>query len=189
MWKLRTLLFGAVFGLSSLASAEPQALSPTTGTAAFVALAKVSLCAELAVLDGGPLTLALLQAIGRGVSLRLVLDPSERSVRDQGRALQAAALSSSATAQALQLRWRKGAGRAQRRVLLDGTQLLRWQAGQDAQRDDGASATFAHRFEQQWQAGSESLPEGLTLEDDLKALPDPREQAPRISRRREASGE
>ena len=99
------------------------------------------------------------------------------------------ALSASSTAQALQLRWRRGAGRARRRILGDGARLLRWQVGQEPQRDDVGAGAFAHRFEQRWPLGSEALPEGLTLEDDLKALPDPREQAPRISRRREARGE
>ncbi len=187
MWKLRGALLGLLLGSAGLVSAA--GLTPTAGASDFVAATKLSLCAELAVLDGGPLTRSLTQALERGVILRLVLDPTERGVRDQGRALLAAARSNSATAQALQLRWLKGAGRAERRLLGDGQQLLRWKAGQEPRRDDGAVATFLHRFEHRWPEASTELPEGLTLDDDLKALPDPREQDPRISRRREASGE
>lgn len=189
MWKLKAALFvGSILTPWTLA-AEPAPLPVTASTAAFVEQAKVSVCAELALLDGGPLTQALSQALKKGVSLRLVLDPTERSARDQGRALQASAAASTATAQGLQLRWLKGAGRSERRLLADGTGLLRWKAGQAPLRDDKGATAFVHRFEHRWPLGSESLPEGLTLEDDLKALPDPREQAPRISRRREANGE
>lgn len=201
MWKLKAsaLLFLLAVDGSAQGTVEAQVLSPTpsagsgqalvSNAATFVSQAKLSVCAEIAILDGGPLTQALAATVARGVPLSLVLDPSDRGTRDQGRKLLATAQAASPTAQPLQLRWFKGAGRSQRRVLVDGKKLLRWQAGQDPQADDAGAAAFAHRFEKRWPLASDGLPEGLTLEDDLRALPDPREQDPRISRRREAAGE
>jgi hypothetical protein len=162
----------------------------SASAADFAATAKLSLCAELSVLDGGPLSQALAQAASRGLRLRIVLDPADRGTREQGRALQRAfeALSPSATV-APELRWRRGAGRLRRRLLADGVRLLRWAQGQEPQRDDADAAAFEQRFEQRWLLGAKALPEGQALEDDLKALPDPRESDPRIIRRHEAAGE
>lgn len=191
MWKLKSSALLVLLAANGSAQGLVAAggLSPVASAAGFVAQAKVSVCAELAILDGGPLTQALAAALGRGVALRVVLDPGDRGTRDQGRKLQASAQAGSPTAKPLLLRWLKGAGRGQRRLLVDGALLLRWQAGQEAALDTQGVTAFAHRFEKRWPLASDSLPEGLTLEDDLKALPDPREQDPRISRRREAAGE
>jgi hypothetical protein len=162
---------------------------PGSMAADMVSAARVSVCAELKVLDGGPLSHALGSAAARGVRLRLILDPAERSTRVQGRALLAGFQSVSLSASPLQLRWLRGAGSGQRRVLADQSRLLRWRVGQTPQRLDAQAVSEAGRFERRWALAMPVLPELQTLDDDLKALPDPRENDPRIVQRREASGE
>jgi hypothetical protein len=188
---------GALAAILWLAGAAHAAVTSTAAAgdgpgslaADLVSAAQVSICAELKVLDGGPLSHALASAPARGVRLRLILDPAERSTRFQGRALLAGFQSLSPSVGALQLRWLRGAGRGQRRVLADQSRLLRWRVGQTPQRLDTQAASEAGRFERRWALASPVLSELQTLDDDLKALPDPRENDPRIVRRREASGE
>jgi hypothetical protein len=123
-----------------------QAAGRGVPTAAdFVSAAKVSVCAELGILDGGPLSQALSQAAARGVHLRLLLDPADLGTRQEGRALQRSFQSLSPGAEArVELRWRAAAGSPQRRLLADGAQLMRWLPGGLVQRDDGAAAGFSH---------------------------------------------
>lgn len=187
-WKLK-----AALGLAlALASGRAFAgAAPLTQTAAdFVAAAKTGLSAEIAVLDGGDLTHALKLASRRGVALRLVLDPSERRTRSEGRGLLDAfqSLSPVPTAK-LELRWAKGAGRGQRRMLADKARLLAWRSGETPRREDAQASAFSHRFEGRWIKADAALSEALALDDDLQALPDPRESEPHIKKRREGSGE
>lgn len=160
--------------------AGPQPLTP----AAFIASAAKSVDAELALLDGGPLSAALLDAARNGRSLRLLLDPSQLSTRLQGVALQNA----SPTAQ---VRWKPRAGKKQRRLIADGTGLLTWGPAQANRVDGGVEALqqAGQRFERLWGQAAQQLPEGQRLDDALQALPDPRENAPHFIRRREATGE
>ena len=178
MWKLKEFLLVGVliYGGQARAADTPVAVS-------FVAAAVSNISAELAVLDGGPLTQALVQASTRNLRLRLVLDPTERLTRMQGRAL-----AQSATA-SLELRWARGAGRSQRRILADDKKLLRWTLAQEPLRDDLGAKVFKHRFEIRWAQALTSLPQTQILDDDLKALPDPRDHDPRIVRRKVAAGE
>ena len=187
-WKLKALLGLALAIASGRAAAEPLPLSQTA--ADLVAKAKVEVCGELAVLDGGDLTQALKLASQHGVALRLVLDPSERRTRTEGRGLLDAfqRLSPVPTVK-LELRWAKGAGRGKRRLLADRRSLLAWRAGETPQREDAQAAAFSHRFEGRWIKADAALSEALALEDDLQALPDPRESEPHIKKRREGSGE
>jgi hypothetical protein len=153
-----------------------------------VAGARRSVSAELALLDGGALTQALSQAAHTGLSVRLLLDPRERATRLQGRALNEAFRSLSPGVQStLDLRWASGAGRPQRRILIDDEELLRWGQGQVPQRDDAGAAAFEHRFESRWAQALTGLAEAQALEDDLRSLPDPREKEPRIARRKDAT--
>jgi hypothetical protein len=176
------------------AAASPSAGTPTAqaggiSAAAFVAGAQASLCAELARLDGGDLTQALSQAAGTHGQLRIILDLSEQTTRLQGRALSLAFQASSPTVQAaLELRWTSGAGRPQRRILADETRLLLWTQGQAPLRDDQGAAAFRQGFESRWARALTVLPEAQALEDDLKALPDPRDKDPHIARRKNAAG-
>jgi hypothetical protein len=178
-----------------VAPGSPQALSPGSSSgessAAFAASAKNSLDAELALLDGGPLTQSLSQTAKRGVALRVILDPAERSSREEGRALQAAFQPlSPGTRGPLELRWRPFSGRPERRLLADAQRLARWEAGGSLRRDDPQAAGYGRLFEGRWAQALSSLPEALNLEDQLKALPDPRDKDPHLSRRKDAaSGE
>ena len=158
--------------------------------AVFIAAAKLTVCAELGVLDGGPLSQALSQAAAKGVHLRLLLDPTERSTRLEGRALALPpqGLSPSA-AVTVELRWAPSAGARQRDLLRDASALMRWTPGQAPWQDDKAAAAYGQDFERRWSRAAAALPEAQALEDDLKALPDPRVNDPRIIRRRDASGE
>ena len=186
---LLTANASAAASLTSTAAPGPTPDGPGAQAADLVSAAKLSVCAELKVLDGGPLSQALSAAAARGVHLRLILDPAQRSTRSQGRALVAAFQGLSPAAAVLQCRWLAGAGRFQRRVLGDQAHLLRWRRGQAPQQNDALALAEAGRFERRWAQASPSLPELQTLDDDLKALPDPRENDPRIVRRREAAGE
>jgi len=153
-----------------------------------VAGARHSVSAELALLDGGALTQSLSQAARSGLSVRLILDPSQRGTRLQGRSLNEAFQPlSPGTRTSLDLRWASGAGRPERRVLVDDGQLLRWVPGQVPQRDDAGAAAFKHRFESRWAQALTGLAEAQALEDDLRSLPDPRDKEPRIVRRKDAT--
>jgi hypothetical protein len=191
VWKASALLLLGCVSLQAAGGAGPAApVSASSSAADFANAAKLSLCGELSVLDGGPLSQALVQAAQRGVHLRLILDSSDRGTRLQGRALQRLAVAMSPTAaSAVELRWRHGAGRSQRRLQADDARLLRWTLGEEPRRDDAGAAAFRRGFEKRWPLAVASLPEAQALDDDLKALPDPRESDPRIVRRRDAAGE
>jgi hypothetical protein len=172
------LLLGAAPGPSA-ALAAPGAAE---AAAQAVSRAAASLDAELAQLDGGPLTLALQSAARQGRRLRLVLDPRQRPTRLQGDAL--AGLSPT-----VEVRWRKGAGRPLRWVLADGSLALAWDPrGPRLPTDAALAALNRQRFELRWAQASPELPEGLRLDDQLKALPDPSEVLPHSIRRRQGAG-
>lgn len=166
--------------VSPVAAAAVAPISP----ASFAAAAVLKVDGELALLDGGPLSLALAQTAREGRQLRLLLDPEQRSTRLQGLAL--AGLSATA-----QVRWKPRAGKRQRRLLADGVRLLTWSAGYSAEAtaDPGLLALAQQRFERLWSGAQLQLPESQRLDDALKALPDPTESDPHFIRRREASGE
>ena len=188
-WVVAAILLNTGAAHAGMTGTAAAGDGPGSMAADLVSAARVSVCAELKVLDGGPLSHALGSAVARGVRLRLILDPAERSTRVQGRALLAGFQAVSPPASPLQLRWLKGAGAFQRRVLADQSRLLRWRVGQTPQRLDAQAGSEAGRFERRWALASADLSEMQTLDDDLKALPDPRENDPRIVQRREASGE
>jgi hypothetical protein len=157
----------------------------TTGEAAAraVSAAARSLDAELSLLDGGPLSLALGQAARRGRRLRLLLDPRESDTRAEGAAL--AALSPS-----VQVRWSLAAGEPLRWILADGDLAMAWdaEAGPRDRSDRGLRAACSQaRFDQAWSQASAGLPEGMRLTDQLHALPDPRVADPHYIRRRQGS--
>ena len=196
-----SLALALLLGLNAVLIAEPETPLPSpTPTpivpagaapaaqpltpAAFVAGAQAIVEGELALLDGGPLSEALAAAAAKGLAMRLMLDPAQRSTRLQGVALQAV----SAT---VQVRWKPRAGKKQRRLLADGKALLHWGPGQEAQALEGPAELekALQRFERQWVGAAEQLPEGQRLDDALKALPDPSVNDPHFIRRRDASGE
>jgi hypothetical protein len=173
----------------------PSAFSPdpvpgvtataTTGQAAarVVSAAARSLDADLSLLDGGPLSVALGQAARQGLRLRLLLDPRESDTRAEGAVL--AALSPS-----VEVRWSVAAGEPLRWILADGNLAMAWdaQAGARDRSDPGLRASCSQsRFDQAWSKASAGLPEGMRLTDQLHALPDPRVEDPHYIRRRQGS--
>ncbi len=151
-----------------------------------------SLDAELSLLDGGPLSLALGQAAARGVHLRLLLDPREGDTRFEGAAL--AALSPS-----VEVRW----SLVGRRAPAAGS----WPTGPSwpwpgTPGPGCATSAMTRRLRQALQPGQlrPALGQGqpraclkaCSLGDQLHALPDPRVADPRIHtapRRRPAKTE
>jgi hypothetical protein len=157
----------------------------TTGQAAARAVSSAarSLEAELSLLDGGPLSLALAQAAHRGLKLRLLLDPRESETRAEGASL--AGLSPT-----VQVRWSLAAGQPLRWILADGDLALAWDADAGL-RDRGQralrQACSPAGFDRAWALASDGLPLGLRLSDQLHALPDPRVADPHYIRRRQGS--
>lgn len=175
------LALGAAPGLRAADAPQSLSMGAAAETAeAFVAASRGGLDAELGFLDGGSLTQALLAAAKTGLPMRLLIDPTERSSREAGYALQAA----SATAQ---VRWSRNAGRPQRHLLSDGSRHMHWRAGTDPWRADATYALALDRFEKAWKNAEETLPQAQLLEDDLQRLPDPSEKDPHFIRRREGA--
>jgi hypothetical protein len=177
-----------VAGLALLAASPAPAQTlpgpgPVESAALAVSRSTASLDAELAQLDGGPLTQALESAARQGRRLRLVLDPRQRPTRQEGSAL-------SALSPTVEIRWRKGAGRPLRWLLSDGALALAWDpaSGARAPGDGALAALNRERFELRWAQASADLPEGLRLDDQLKSLPDPSEGQPHYIRRRQGAG-
>jgi hypothetical protein len=172
-------------GIVLPAPAPSASATATTGQSAALAVsgATRSLDAELSLLNGGPLSLALRQAARQGRRLRLLLDPREDDTRAEGAAL--AALSPS-----VQVRWSRAAGEPLRWILADGSLALAWDADSGARdRSDRAlrDACSQAQFDQAWSQASPGLPEGMRLSDQLHALPDPRVADPHYIRRRQGS--
>jgi hypothetical protein len=165
--------------------APSAAATATTGQSAAEAVSKAarSLDAELSLLDGGPLSLALRQAAREGRRMRLLLDPAESDTRAEGAAL-------AAVSPTVQVRWSRAAGVPFRWILADGDLALAWDAEAGARnRADRAlrEACSRTRFDQAWAQASQGLPEGMRLSDQLHALPDPRVADPHYIRRRQGS--
>jgi hypothetical protein len=157
----------------------------TTGQSAAraVSAAARSLDAELSLLDGGPLSLALEQAARRGRHLRLLLDPREADTRAEAAAL--ASLSPG-----VEVRWSLAAGEPLRWITADGALALAWDAGaglRDTHDPALREACGRTSFDRSWSKASAGLPEGVRLADQLHALPDPRESDPHYIRRRQGS--
>ena len=176
---------GPAPALPPSAPAPGAVATATTGQAAAqaVSAAARSLDAELSLLDGGPLSLALGDAARQGRRLRLLLDPRESDTRAEGAAL--AALSPT-----VQVRWSRAAGEPLRWILADGSLALAW--GADAAARDGSGRALREecsqaRFDRAWDQASASLPMGLRLSDQLHALPDPRVADPHYIRRRQGA--
>lgn len=168
---------------AGLGAAEPAPLSPTAapGPEAFVAECGEGLDAELSYLDGGTLTQALRALALKGAPLRLLLDPATIETRREGSAL-------AGLTPTTQVHWQDRAGKPLRRLIGRHGQWA-WRAGLGGSRADGARDLAAQRFEAAWTVASPGLPEGLALEDELRGMPDPSEDQPRIIRRREAGAQ
>jgi len=162
--------------MAAPAAAPPAAPVPAGIVAVALAVdeARVGVDAELGALGGGPLTLALRKAARRGLSLRILLDPSQADTRALGAGL--AALSATA-----QVRWHPGAQDLRRWLRLDQARQLAWYAGENASAP--ASEGAARRFERDWQGAWREIPESYRLNEQLRALPDPSETSPHYVRR------
>jgi|GEM_PF-2892692 hypothetical protein len=189
--RLALALLGAACALRGAtvpSYAQPGFLpSPTatTGQSAALAVSEAarSLDAQLSLLDGGPLSLALEQAARRGRHLRLLLDPREADTRAEGAAL--AALSPS-----VEVRWSSSAGEPLRWISADGALALAWDAEaglRDIHQPALREACGQSSFDKSWSKASPGLPLGLRLADQLHALPDPRVADPHYIRRRQGS--
>ena len=195
--KVRAFLAAAALALAGLGaapSAEPgpaaapsatsaPAEAPAAGPAQILGVdllaAAVKDCrfrvdASLGTLGGGPLTRALKEAARSGIRLRLMLDPQRADTRAQGAAL-------AAGSPTVQVRWRPGTPGLRRWMGLDGARQLVWYAGDRPL--PLSSAVLLMRFERDWASADRSPPEALRLNDQLQALPDPREQSPHYVRR------
>jgi hypothetical protein len=161
-----------------LAAAGPKGSTPAAKPEDFIAAATGGVDGELGYLDGGRLTQALRRHGALGRPLRLLLDPRSADTRREG--LRLAALSPS-----VQVRWADDAGRPQRRLWADSKRLLRWRPGSEPRWDDAGAAAAALDFEARWARAALEPPRHLRLEDQLQALPNPYEQTPHITRRRE----
>ena len=166
--------------LLALAAGPAQAAPrPVDLAARAVARADASLDGVLGELDGGPLTQALTLAVIQGRRLRLLLDPRQRPTRLAGLELQA-------LSPTVEVRWSRWAGHPLRWLLVDSTLALAWQP--DATRTATDAGMDRAGFERRWSQASTKLPEGLRLDDQLKALPDPSDQRPHYIRRRQGAG-
>ncbi|MGH7441272.1 MAG: hypothetical protein ACREKE_01215 [bacterium] len=127
----------------------------------------------LGSLDGGPLTEALRKAARLGRPLRLVMDSDDAQSRSVGRNL--AALGA-------RLRWSPDLRSRHRDLDVAGVGAWTWASGSSfpAVLKPGLAIV---RFSSVWDESKTALPPALVLRDELEALPDPREETPRYTRR------
>lgn len=135
--------------------------------------------ADLARLEpAGELAGALLRSALLGRRLRLLLDPWREENRSAAAALRR---------QGAELRWRPAPGPDAGWLRLDADPAWAWRwEGQGSPRRLSEAAAAA-RFEAAWAGALEQLPERLRLDEQLKALPDPRVKDPHYKKRRQAA--
>lgn len=133
-----------------------------------------SVQAQLGVLDGGPLTMALRRAAHAHRRLSLVLDPYDPSSRAEGLHLEA-------LSPRVHVRWRSGLG-AQKRFM-DVVGLGAWSWPAQGSPTPLPTNSASERFSSAWRHARRVPPRELLLREQLRALPDPREEDPHYVRR------
>jgi hypothetical protein len=173
----RALLVLGALAACARAQASPGAMGD------FVGSASKSLDLRLGRLEDPEIGRAAAQAVSRGVKVRLLL-----SWRPKANRLAAPALRQGG----LELRWqpteRLSYGVADQSRLFcapaaapnGGNPALEGEAVDDA----ALASALEEEFDKAWGRASERLPENLSLNDALEALPDPRENQPHVTTKR-----
>jgi hypothetical protein len=171
----------------ALAAALPAAEKLRPELECVLGLAGSSLELRLPSLEDASLRRLALGAARRGAKVRWIASPLRKANRPLAEALKKGGV---------QLRWdsseRGGLALADESCLLkdgfDGAPdtLDAPSLGRRAMDDALLASALCDEFEGAWNSAWPEIPEGLLLKEELDALPDPRENAPRLRIRRRA---
>lgn len=174
----------ALWALGSLPSATLKATEPRSPLAALLDASQKSVELRLGRFEDSLAAGALTRALKRGVKVRLLLSRELYANRSQG---------DSWRAKGCELRWipygedaNFALGDDQRG--LAGSRLGYELRVSSAEASSGVPSSFLpdlkRDFERDWKQASEKLPKAVLLEDELEALPDPRDRQPRLKTQR-----
>jgi hypothetical protein len=170
------LLLPALAAGAGLQGAARAALAAKGGALRTLGRADSSLAIRVARLDGPELKQAASMALSRGAKVRLLLDRTLKANHDSQLRLKK---------QGFSIRWSKGAGAGF--AVADGRRVALgdFASGKAVVVEDAAlAADFLAQFEAEWGLMPDQVPEEDALKAEFDALPDPREDQPRLRLKR-----